>query len=112
MEHPNYVTQLKIGVDIFVDFFDSCAYSVSSQQQYEFIYDTVAMHLHCGITVINVGQLPFMVQKLSLKNPQTRQSGFEKEFKVRMTNMILFNKFYVVSGVSRVGLKGGFRSQM
>ena len=52
------------------------------QQQYEFIYDMVAMYLQCGITVINAKQLPYVVQDLALKLSHSKCTGFEREFKV------------------------------
>lgn len=53
------------------------------QAQYEFIYDTVSMYLQCGITVITARELPAVVQKLAVKDPQTRLNGFEREYKVK-----------------------------
>lgn len=52
------------------------------QQQYEFIYDTIALFLECGITVINADELPVTVKNLSEKDGQTKLSGFEKQLKV------------------------------
>ncbi len=52
------------------------------QAQYEFIYDTVAMYLQCGITVITAKELPAVVQKLAIKDQQTKLNGFEREYKV------------------------------
>ena len=40
------------------------------------------MHIRCGVTVIGVHDLPHVVQKLSLKDPQTKLTGFEKQLKV------------------------------
>ena len=52
------------------------------QQQYEFVYTTVAMHIQCGVTVIKYQQLLNIVQDLARKDPQTRSTGFEQQFKV------------------------------
>ena len=52
------------------------------QQQYEFVYTTVAMHIQCGVTVIKYQQLLNVVQDLARKDPQTRSTGFEQQFKV------------------------------
>ncbi|KAK2168925.1 hypothetical protein LSH36_13g14049, partial [Paralvinella palmiformis] len=56
-------------------------YPCTLWQQYEFIYDMVAMYLQCGITVINAKQLPYVVQDLALKLSHSKCTGFEREFK-------------------------------
>ncbi|KAK3090093.1 hypothetical protein FSP39_009137 [Pinctada imbricata] len=48
--------------------------------QYRLIYDSVAMHIQCGTTVVPSVQLPALAQRLSLKDTKTRQLGFEKEY--------------------------------
>ena len=57
-------------------------FSFFLQQQYEFLYHTIATYLQCGITVINAQDLPATVQRLSIKNPQTKLTGFEQQLKV------------------------------
>ena len=52
------------------------------QQQYEFIYDTVALYVRCGVTVIPAEELSSSLLKLDVKEPDTNISGFQREFKV------------------------------
>lgn len=40
------------------------------------------MYLNCGTTVITAKELSAVVQKLAIKDPQTKMNGFEREFKV------------------------------
>ena len=63
---------------------------VSLQEQYEFIYDTVAMYLMCGVTVVPARDLPSVVQKLSVKDQQSKINGFEKEYKVLILFALIF----------------------
>ncbi|XP_074641310.1 uncharacterized protein LOC141899056 [Tubulanus polymorphus] len=49
--------------------------------QYQFIYEAVNIHLKCQVTAIPSSALNQVVQRLSFKEPKSRMTGFEREFK-------------------------------
>ncbi|KAL5022618.1 hypothetical protein ScPMuIL_001773 [Solemya velum] len=53
--------------------------------QYRFIYDVVALHIQCGVTVAPTAQLQTAFQKLSLKYPRAKMTGLEKQFQTAMS---------------------------
>ena len=53
------------------------------QQQYEFIYSTVAMYIQVGKTVMALDQLNTVISQLSLRDKVKKLTGFDQQLKAR-----------------------------
>ena len=51
------------------------------QEQYIFIHDAILEAMTCGDTQINASDLRRSIQKLGQRDPETRLTGFESQFK-------------------------------
>ena len=66
----------------------------TTQDQYAFIHDAVLEWLICGDTKIPAGEMKRAMERLSQKEAQTGQSGYDTQFKVDIAYPYMANAIH------------------
>ena len=85
MHIPTGVITEQLTCPSILYIFPLCIHYVWVQEQYIFIHDAILEAVTCGDTQISASDLRRNIHKLCQRNPETRLTGFEGQFKASLS---------------------------